>query len=359
MIGSSEAMRITWMLSLVLTTIWLPSLVMGQSEIALHWSELPPLPGKIGFAGPFAGAHNGVLMVGGGANFPGKMPWEGGNKVWHEDVFVLDSPDGTWKVAGKLPRPLGYGVSLSTDQGLVCLGGSDSQQHYDECFVLRWDDGTLITSAIASLPKPCANFCGAILNNTLYVAGGIETPTATVAMKSFWSLDLRDSNSNWKELETWPGPPRMLAVAAVQDNAFYVVGGASLTVDVQGKPVRKYEKDAYRYRVEQGWTRVADLPRPVVAAPTPAPTLGLSRFLVMGGDDGMHINFMPPALHPGFPKSILAYDTILDAWGVHGQVPASHVTTTVVPWRGGFVIPSGEIRPGVRSTSVWFGQPKK
>ena len=122
--------------------------------------------------------------------------------------------------------------------------------------------------------------------------------------------------------------------------------------------MRKYEKDAYRYRVEQGWTRVADLPRPVVAAPTPAPTLGLSRFLVMGGDDGMHINFMPPALHPGFPKSILAYDTILDAWGVHGQVPASHVTTTVVPWRGGFVIPSGEIRPGVRSTSVWIGQPR-
>ncbi len=332
---------------------------MGQTESALHWSELPPLPGKLGFAGPFAGAHNGVLIVGGGANFPDKMPWEGGNKVWHEDVYVLDKPDGTWKVAGKLPRRLGYGVSLSTDQGLVCLGGSDSQQHYQECFRLRWEDGTLKTSALPSLPKACANFCGAILSNTLYVVGGIETPTATVAMKTFWSLDLRDSSASWRELETWPGPPRMLAVAAVQDNSFYMVGGASLSDDGQGKPVRKYEKDAYRYRPEQGWTRVVDLPHPVVAAPTPAPTLGLTQFLVIGGDDGMHVNLISPALHPGFAKSIFAYDTTLDAWRANGQVPASHVTTTTVPWHGGFVIPSGEIRPGVRSTTVWIGQPRR
>jgi len=45
---------------------------MGQTEIALHWSELPPLPDKIGFAGPFAGAHNGVLIVGGGAKSDGE-----------------------------------------------------------------------------------------------------------------------------------------------------------------------------------------------------------------------------------------------------------------------------------------------
>jgi hypothetical protein len=50
----------------------------------------------------------------GGANFPEKLPWEGGTKVWHDTVFVLEKPDAAWKVAGKLPRPLGYGASLST-----------------------------------------------------------------------------------------------------------------------------------------------------------------------------------------------------------------------------------------------------
>jgi len=30
------------------------------------------------------------------------------------------------------------------------------------------------------------------------------------------------------------------------------------------------------------------------------------------------------------------------------------ITTAMAAWRGGFVIPSGEIRPGVRSPEVWF-----
>jgi hypothetical protein len=37
-----------------------------------------------------------------------------------------------------------------------------------------------------------------------------------------------------------------------------------------------------------------------------------------------------------------------------GPVP---VTTPAVPWRGGVVLPSGEVRPGVRSPAVWFAVP--
>ena len=38
------------------------------------WSELPPLPDKLGFAGPFLGTHNGALLVAGGAYFPDGPP---------------------------------------------------------------------------------------------------------------------------------------------------------------------------------------------------------------------------------------------------------------------------------------------
>ena len=83
----------------------------------LVWKQLPSLPDPPGVAGSFAGVSGISLIVAGGANFPDKMPWEGGKKVWHDRVWVLDKPDGTWREGSKLPRPLGYGVSVSAPDG--------------------------------------------------------------------------------------------------------------------------------------------------------------------------------------------------------------------------------------------------
>ncbi len=319
----------------------------------MNWSELPSLPDPNGFAGPFVGTHNGVLLVAGGANFPDQKPWQGGAKVWYDSVFVLERPDGEWKAVGKLPRPLGYGVSVNTKDGVVCIGGSDTTRHYVDAFVMSWGNGEVKTSPLPSLPKPCANFCGAMLGNTILVAGGIETPSSTSTLKTFWSLDLDSNHPSWQELEAWPGPARMLAVAAVQDRSFFLVGGADLASDANGKPVRRYLTDAYRYQPGQGWTRIADLPRPSVAAPSPAPAFGQSRFLILGGDDGSLVDFKPPERHPGFPKSILDYNTTTGIWKSNGEMPVAHVTTTMTLWNHRFVMPTGEVRPGVRSPAVW------
>ncbi len=191
------------------------------ADESLTWDKLPPLPDIHGFAGPFVGSHAGTLLVAGGANFPQKKPWDGGSKVWYDTAFVLEQSDGEWKAAGKLPRPLGYGVSLSTIDGIVCIGGSDANRHYADVFQLRWVNEELKTIVLPSLPKPCANFCGAILGSTILVAGGIESPSTTEALKTFWSLELNSQSPQWRELETWPGPARMLSVAAVQDNSFF------------------------------------------------------------------------------------------------------------------------------------------
>jgi SSS family solute:Na+ symporter len=319
----------------------------------LRWSKLAPLPDREGFAYPYAGISHGALLVAGGANFPEKKPWDGGAKLWYDTVFVLEKPDGAWKTAGRLSRPLGYGVSLTTPDGVVCLGGSDAQRHYADAFVLRWVGGRLETSPLPPLPKPVANFCGAQLGSTIYVAGGLERPDATTALHTFWTLDLAAAQPQWRELEPWPGPGRMLATAAVQDKAFYLVGGTALAPDAQGKPVRTYLKDAYRHRPGGGWSRVADLPHPVVAPPTPAPSLGQSSFLILGGDDGSLVNFTPLASHPGFSGRVLTYHTITDTWRDSGKMPRAHVTTPLVRWGDSFIMPTGEVRPGVRSPDVW------
>ena len=66
------------------------------SAAAVDFAQLPELPPAVGQtqqagqAAPFAGVQGDALVVGGGANFPITMPWDGGTKVWWDDVFVLE-----------------------------------------------------------------------------------------------------------------------------------------------------------------------------------------------------------------------------------------------------------------------------
>lgn len=338
---------------------WAACLVAGVScatradaSEPIQWKKLPPIPDAEGFAGAFAGVSGGALIVGGGANITGDKWAEPLRKQWYDSVFVLDKPGGEWKAGFNLPRALGYGVSVSTERGVVCIGGSDSQRHYADVFLLEWRDGRIVTSALPALPKPCANACGAVIGKVIYVAGGIETPDATAAMKTFWKLDLASAEPRWEALEPWPGPERMLAVAGVLGESFCIFSGAKLTAAADGKPVREFLRDAYRFTPGKGWTRLADMPRATVAAPSPALTTE-STLRIVTGDDGARVNFTPVREHPGFPRDVLAYDAVHDAWSRAGEVPFSRATVTAVEWLGQYVIPNGEVRPRVRTPEVW------
>jgi SSS family transporter len=321
----------------------------------LKWRELPTLPDAIGFAGSAAGVTDDALLVAGGANFPQAPPSSGGQKVWHDRIFLLRKPTASWMLLDeRLPRPLAYSVSLTTAEGMAVIGGSDHQRHYKSCFLLRWNGSHLATSRLPDLPWPCANASGAVLGSTIYVAGGIEHPNATAATKNLWALDLKNPGANWQVLEPCPGPGRMLAVAGSQDGALFLFSGVALQAGPDGKPIREPLRDAYRFTPRSGWKRVADLPRPAIAAPSPAPALGQSHLLILGGDDGAQAN-LPLAEHTGFPRDVLVYHTITDTWVTRGKLPFSLVTTPTTNWRGQIVVPGGEIRPGIRSTEVWAG----
>ncbi len=324
----------------------------GRSTPSLEWRQLASIPDRLGFGYPFVGVHNDVLIVAGGANFPGALPWEGGTKVWHDNIYVLESMEGEWRNAGRLRRRLGYGVSLTTPRGIACLGGSDATRHYADCFLLTWNGRECKETPLPSLPRPCANFCGVFVGNTIYLAGGIETPASTETLSTFWSLDLNDLGTGWKQLEPWPGKGRMLATMAEQGGAVYLFSGVALRADANGKPQREYLKDAYRYEPAEGWRRIADLPRPAVAAPTPALNTFKQKILIVGGDDGMQVN-TPPAKHVGFPRTILTYDTIANSWQATQRIPFSYATVPAVLWKEHLIIPGGEERPGIRSNRVW------
>lgn len=350
----------------------------SELGIQLKWSDLPSIPNSVGLAGGFAGKDGDSLLFAGGANFPDAPPWKDGKKVWHDVVYSLKpGSEQIWRSVGQLPRPLGYGVSLTltseliVQPGVLCCGGSDANRHYADCFVMRSNGGKLQIQSLPSLPKTCANAAGVIVDGVVYVAGGIETPTATQALDNFWALDLNIVPLYWQLLPTWPGEGRMLAVMATDGKSVFLLSGASITPAEEGKVRRTYLRDAYRYDPSDGWSKLADMPRAAVAAPSPAPCFrsqieveGSSKskskpsdqsacLIILGGDDGTLVDFKPLSEHPGFPATALRYSINQGHWD---EIPlgkiGAQVTTPLIEYHGNFVIPSGETRPGVRTPAV-------
>lgn len=348
-------------------TLVLAAIAHFANAAPMPWSQLPPIPDAEGFAAPFAGVSGGALIVAGGANIPENKWGDVFVKKWYDSVFVLEKPGGEWRRAGKLPRALGYGVSVTWKDRVICIGGSDADRHYREVFALEWKDGAIHTSALPELPRACANACGALVGSVIYVAGGIETPTATTAMNTLFAIDLEVVAPIWRELPRCPGPARMLAVAGAQGGlksgngadarsaspAFFLFSGVALTAGPDGKPVREYLRDAWSYSLDDGWRALAEMPRAAVAAPGPAATLDDGSMLIFSGDDGANVNFSPVEKHPGFPRTALRYDRRHDRWSAASDVPFSLATAPTTLWQSRIVIPNGEVRPRVRTPEVW------
>ena len=352
------------------------------SEGVLGWSELPSLPDPIGFAGPFVGVSGDSLIVAGGANFPAGRPWDGAEKVWHDRIFVLDDPGGSWRVAEeRLPRPLAYGVSVTWGDAVICVGGGDADAHSKECFALRRSGAGIVIEPLPEMPVSVAFGSGALLGDVLYLMGGIAFPEATKCLPIVFALDLAapPEQRGWVMLKSWEGPERYLAVAGAQAGSLFLFGGIELEAGEDGAPsrVQPYLSDAYRFTPRPGeldgsWVPIAALPRPVAAAPSPAVALGDSHLVVFSGDDGTGGGSVLHDQHPGFSDSVLAYHAITDTWVGAGAWPKElgpdpandpaagtwpPVTTTTTWWRDRLVVPSGEIRPGVRTARVFAGTP--
>jgi N-acetylneuraminic acid mutarotase len=160
----------------------------------------------------------------------------------------------------------------------------------------------------------------------------------------------------------------MLSVAGAVGDDYYLIGGLRLTAGADGKPerIKPFLADTYRFSPGDGeWTRLADLPSPRAAGPSPALRVG-TQLAMFGGDDG------GPGVelrdrHPGFPTAIFGYDPAALRWTTIGSLPRrivgdpvanpalsvwAPVTTGTVLWNGRIVIPTGEARPGVRTPRV-------
>jgi len=233
-------------------------------------------------------------------------------KQWYQSVFVLEHPASSWLSGFQLPRPLAYGVlhiahagrpdphvrrkrRLPTLRGRVPPPPLDERQNRVPATCPR------CRLRVQTLAAPW-------LDETIYIAGGLSSPTATAALKTFWALDLTAPSPVWKELEPWPAPPDARQFQAPQTVPFTFSGGTSLVPDADGKPVRQFLQDALRFTPARAGRnsptchapRSPRLPPPQrLEIPTPYP---LWRRRHTG-------QLRPIENHPGFPRDILSYNT--------------------------------------------------
>lgn len=206
---------------------------------------------------PYIGGNHDFIIVAGGCNFPDTAAADGGKKVFYSDIYCIRAEKAAWYdgVKGKvnvpddfpseqavwdhdssLPLPLAYGASVTTPQGLVCLGGTSDGQK-SENFAALITLGTSFEKIITDLPPlPTAldNFAAAYGDGFIYVAGGQHNGIPNrKAYRLKWPLPSSwfdaQTGAAWEQLPDMPGPVRVQPAAAVQKGAlasnFYLLGG--------------------------------------------------------------------------------------------------------------------------------------
>lgn len=368
------------------------------------WNSLPPNPAlkleeppyptgfpkdglgrQPGVAGMYSGISNGALMIAGGANFPYKNPWNGGQKVWWNDIYVLEkntNGEATWvDSVFTLPTKMGYGVSIVKNNELICIGGENENGTVSDVIGLTWNSESqkVESRTLTALPDGYKAVSGGICAGEIFIHG-IQNGENVL-------LRLNESSGQWIELPGCPGPPRSFAVGVVQNNgygeALFLFSGRTKSPDGQIRLLT----DGYMYDpVQNKWNALGPIsvdgsdPRCIMGAASIS--IGASHIFVFGGDDGLELlgrekhtqeirnasdTTKRRALerelaqmfeeHSGFSNQVLSYHTVTNTWNIidtfSTQLP---VTTQVTKWNGDYLITSGEVRPGVRTPVIWKGE---
>ena len=243
--------------------------VEGPSHRFNNATFTPALPlaayGGQGVSGAFVGvvqapmSYGDRVLVAGGCNFPDVPASEGGQKVFYTDIYECSlsalalfdpstsqaivpegAPHGTpppaWSRTSSLPCALAYGASVTTPEGLVCLGGtSDGKRSEDFAVILTLGTSCeVISRPLPPLPVSLDNFAAAYGDGFIYAAGGLHNGIPNrKAFRLKWPLPSAwfetQMGAAWEELPDVPGPAHVQPAAAVQKGAigsnFYLLGG--------------------------------------------------------------------------------------------------------------------------------------
>lgn len=362
-----------------------------KSRHSIEWKVAEVLPsssdGKkhLGLAGAIVGCHKKILIVGGGANFQDKMPWFGGERTYCDDVFVfLQDEKGTIKrfdETYKLPFPIAYGASCTTPNGIVYAGGENEEGLSNKVLLMQWNElaNRIDFTSLPQLPFALANTSITSIGNTLYVAGGEMSDNVS---DMFFALDLDNESKGWKEMPRLPYQVSHSVIVSQSNginDCIYMIGGRKGN---KGSISTLYSTVFQFDPKTNQWVQKANLPYNLSAGTGMA--LEDKSILLFGGDRGetfhvvesfiISINNETDPLkkemlnqgkiivqtnHPGFSRTIIEFDTVENVFSTGSTMEFDvPVTTAALFWGNKIVIPSGEIKAGIRTPNILSGQLK-
>lgn len=367
----------------------------AEADISVRTlADFPCTAGKdLGVAAPFAGIHDGMLIVAGGCNFPGTPAAEGGAKVYYAEAYALDITRETpaaWKGPFPLPSPVAYGTSVTTPEGIICMGGNNEKEKLSRTFRIRWNamEENIAIDALPSLPASVDNAAGAAIGHDIYLVGGNKNGIPSSGM---FRLSLDKPEEGWIEMPPVPGPARLQAVAAPGyskgKTQLFVASG--YTPSIEGSEpciqtdIMAFDPDGI------SWEKVANIPSHANGTSRSyiggcAVAMDSSHILFLGGTrydrfltalqrekklytarienkktiiDSLQQASSAYLSHPmqwyRFNPELYCFDTEHNTWARLGEFPQSARAGAQAVWQGNklFVI-CGEIKPGIRTPEV-------
>ncbi len=387
---------ICWTMSMLLLAGGFFGCKKRNKQMEIVHTQLPAtgIAGNLqkGVSASYAALIQGRLIVAGGANFPDKLGFEGGKKVFYDEILLFDAAKKQWKSIGKLPQASAYGVSVPLADGALWIGGCTDSTSLAAVYKVTVSDGdSLHMEVYPSLPGLMDNFAGCTIADRIFIASGSEDGKAGCF---FYTIDPRKETA-WRKLPDYPGIPRtqpvMAALYADGKEWVYLLGGF-FTGNGEAEPCMA--TDILRYSVtDEKWEKVGVLEDPqtgTVFSLGGATAMPVENryILCMGGvnhdvfleavtaqyriandpstsaeqkkalnfEFSKHYMTQPPAYYR-FNREYRLFDTQTNTWqtidrALHG---ARAGATLVFDGHTFFAI-QGELKPGVRSVETWKGE---
>ena len=325
---------------------------------------------NIGTAGLLYGSlANKYIVVGGGANFPEESVLNGGAKKTYSDVYMLEDKNGVLEVIEhiNLENEIGYGASVTTEDGIYYIGGSSNPEADDDILFITLKDNKLNVEKIGDLSFTLQNGVAVYKDNKLYIITGKQGGKGS---NKVYEYDLASKES--KELAPVPNEEsRTQAVAQLLNGNIYVFsGGDSIAYT-----------DGYKYNFDNNtWEQVSDVElnnEGISLLGAVSVKINETEMLVIGGfnkaiyDNAVYnLGTLQGTALAGFRQgyfgadpyefnwnsNILIYNSESDTWKTIGEVPFDAPCGEGLILIGNKIYSiNGEIKPGIRTDKMYVG----
>ena len=341
-----------------------------------------------GVSASYAALIDDNLLVAGGCNFPDKLGFEGGKKVFYDEILLFNKTQNQWQTIGKLPEAAAYGVSVAIPDGYLWIGGQTATNSLANCYKVQYSKEKALTlNSFPALPEPLDNFSGASVGSKVFVAG--SNASGKASNKVFYINTATDKE--WKQLPDFPGDARVQPVLAAiekdNDTLLYVLGGF-FGGDATKTPTMGEKVLAFSLKQQQ-WHEVAlqENPNKEIFSLTGATALAIdNRYIACFGgvNHSLFINTITDLYHLGkdtsltdeqrkqknydymshymtqpiayykFNQECYLFDTHTKQWSVLNTQPDfARAGATLVGTPSEFYLIQGELKPGVRSPKTY------